>query len=302
MVTHHTASLISANPCGRCHPLARSSRSVVSRIAVIDQSSVPASAGRSLAFWRFPQAMGLMRRLFLRQLRSAVPDPVLRARLTPDHEIGCKRITVSSDWYPALQRPHAEVVGGAVEGLTADGLVVGGVVHPCDVVVLATGFATTEFLTGVSVTGRDGSTLADAWRDGASAHLGLSVPGFPNMFLVYGPNTNSSGGSIVFYLEAQARYIRQAIAVLARLPEGGLEIRRSVYEASDRALQQRFTGTAWTRCDSWYRTESGRIVTNWPGYMRQYEQATERVDPSEYVFHPCPGPTCPQASSTVWSE
>ncbi len=115
------------------------------------------------------------------------------------------------------------------------------------------------------------------WSNGAHAHLGLTVPGFPSMFLMYGPNTNTSGGSIIFYLEAQAAYIRQALEHLRAGGYRSLEVRPEVEAASDRELQARFAGTAWTGCDSWYRDRHGRIVANWPGYMREYLERTADV-------------------------
>jgi hypothetical protein len=114
----------------------------------------------------------------------------------------------------------------------------------------------------------------------------MCVPGFPNMFVMYGPNTNTSGGSIVVYLEAQAGYIRRALQELRERAAGALEVRAEVEAASDRALQARFAGTAWTQCDSWYRDENGRVVANWPGYMREYLKQTAQLDAAEYRFVP----------------
>src|SRR5947209_5885396 len=122
----------------------------------------------------------------------------------------------------------------------------------------------------MEVRGAGGSVVEQSWADGAHAPLGMTVPGFPNMFLMYGPNTNTSGGSIIFYHEAQAGYIRQALEHLRSGGYRNLEVRPEVEAASDRELQARFAGTAWTGCDSWYRDRGGRIVTNWPGYMRDY--------------------------------
>ena len=110
---------------------------------------------------------------------------------------------------------------------------------------------------------------------------GLSIPGFPSLYVLFGPNTNSSGGSIITYLEAQAAYVRQAIE-LERALGAALAVKPEVEAASDRAVQSRFEGTAWTACDSWYRDDSGRIVTNWPGYMREYLAETRRVDPAAF--------------------
>ncbi len=156
--------------------------------------------------------------------------------------------------------------------------------------IWATGFKSTDFMFPMRVNGGDGVELHEYWSGGAHAHLGICVPGFPNMFVMYGPNTNTSGGSIIVYLEAQAGYIRQAIEQLSARRAGAIEVRAEVEHASDRELQARFAGTAWTQCDSWYRDENGRIVTNWPGYMREYLERTARLDTGEYRFAPLPKP------------
>ena len=165
-----------------------------------------------------------------------------------------------------MQRDNVSLVTEPIAEMTPRGpRTADGTVHEVDCIIYGTGFKTTEFVLPMQVTGVDGRTLSDEWADGAHAYLGMTVPSFPSMFVVYGPNTNTSGGSIVFFLEAQARYIRQAVAHLDDLGRGGLSVRPTVYTDGDRRVQQRFAGTAWTNCDSWYRNESGRIVTNWPG-------------------------------------
>ena len=161
---------------------------------------------------------------------------------------------------------------------TADGRV-----HEVDCIVYGTGFRTVDFMFPMEITGVGGESLEDAWAGGARAHLGITVPGFPSLFVLYGPNTNTSGGSIVFFLEKQAAYVRQAIQLMQQR-RVALDLRPEVYRRSDEAVQARFAGTAWLGCDSWYRTESGRIVTNWPGYMREYAAATRRVDPADFVL------------------
>jgi hypothetical protein len=140
----------------------------------------------------------------------------------------------------------------------------------------------------MEVRGRDGLSLRQAWSSGPHAHLGISLPGFPSLFFIYGPNTNTSGGSIVAYEEAQAGYIRQALELVRARGAAGIEVRPEVEAASDRELQARFRGTAWTECDSWYRNESGRIVTNWPGYMDEYVRRLRSLDASEYELLPVP--------------
>jgi hypothetical protein len=140
------------------------------------------------------------------------------------------------------------------------------------------------------ISGAEGVDLHEYWSRGAHAHLGMCVPHFPNMFVMYGPNTNTSGGSIIVYLEAQAAYLTKALRQLRERDAGTIEVRAEVEAASDRALQARFAGTAWTQCDSWYRDEHGRIVANWPGYMREYLQQTSQLDASEYRFTPLSKP------------
>jgi hypothetical protein len=140
----------------------------------------------------------------------------------------------------------------------------------------------------MEIGGAGGRSLREAWADGPHAHLGIAVPGFPSLFLMYGPNTNTSGGSIIFYEEAQAGYIRQALERVRDFRAAAIEVRSEVEAGSDRELQARFAGTAWLECDSWYRDRSGRIVTNWPGYMRDYEQRLRTLDPSEYELIPAP--------------
>jgi cation diffusion facilitator CzcD-associated flavoprotein CzcO len=198
---------------------------------------------------------------------------------------GCKRILFSSDFLPALRRPNVELVTSAIERVEPEGIVTAdGRLHELDCIVWATGFATNDFMFPMEIAGAGGLRLRDYWAQGAHAHLGITVPGFPNMFVLYGPNTNTSGGSIIFYLEAQAGYLRQAIQQMLARGASAIEVRRDVEEASDRELQARFAGTAWTRCDSWYRDASGRIVANWPGYMREYFERTQSLDASEYRF------------------
>jgi cation diffusion facilitator CzcD-associated flavoprotein CzcO len=203
-------------------------------------------------------------------LRARVPDRALRSRLRPEHAVGCRRVLVSSDYHRALCRPHVDVVTSAITEFTPDGVrTVDGVVHPVDVVVLATGFAAEEFLTPMKVFGRGGRALTDEWSDGARAHLGITVPGFPNLFLVHGPNTALRAGSVVHMIECQARYVRQAVRRIAAGTRS-LEVRRAVADRSDAETQRRLGGAR-------------RIVNDWPGTMREYERRTARFADAEYL-------------------
>ena len=218
-------------------------------------------------------------------MRSQLRDPEVRRKAWPDYTFGCKRILFSSYFLPALQRPNVDLVDQAITRVTAEGLVTAdGILHEVDCIIWGTGFKTNDFMFPMEITGDAGQRLRDVWSAGAHAHLGISVPGFPNMFVMYGPNTNTSGGSIIVYLEAQAGYIRQALQELRTRGAGAIDVRPEVETASDRAVQARFAGTAWTQCDSWYRDERGRIVANWPGYMREYIEQTSKLDVNEYSF------------------
>jgi cation diffusion facilitator CzcD-associated flavoprotein CzcO len=224
-------------------------------------------------------------------MRMQLRDPELRRRAWPDYTFGCKRVLFSSYFLPALQRENVELVTDSISRIVPEGLVAAdGRLHEADCIIWATGFRTTDFMFPMEVAGRQGQTLREAWADGPHAHLGMTVPAFPNMFILYGPNTNTSGGSIIFYLEIQAAHVRQALEQLQARGARAIEVRADVEAASDRALQERFAGTAWTRCDSWYRDARGRIVANWPGYMREYEEAARRLDPADYSFADAPVP------------
>jgi cation diffusion facilitator CzcD-associated flavoprotein CzcO len=219
-------------------------------------------------------------------MRSQLKDPALRAKAWPDYTFGCKRVLFSSHYLPALARPNVELVTEEIASIEPRGIrTADGALHELDCVIWATGFQTNDFMFPMRIAG-DGVDLHEYWSRGAHAHLGVCVPGFPNMFVMYGPNTNTSGGSIVVYLEAQAAYIRQALQQLRVQEAGAIEVRAEVEAASDRALQARFAGTAWTQCDSWYRDEKGRVVANWPGYMREYLKQTSQLDAGEYRFAP----------------
>lgn len=232
---------------------------------------------------RHPKSLGLLGRarswVFMRR---ALKDPEVRKKAWPDYTFGCKRVLFSSLWLPAIQRENVDLITDAARQITAGGVKTDdGTEREVDCIIWGTGFKTNDFMFPMAINGAGGKSLQDAWSDGARAHLGMTVPGFPSMFLMYGPNTNTSGGSIIVYLEAQARYIRQALEY-AEDRGAAIDVRPVVEEVFDRKTQGSFEGTAWTRCDSWYRNEGGRIIANWPGYMYEYEKRTAVLDPTEY--------------------
>lgn len=227
-----------------------------------------------------------------RHLRRSVADPGLRAALTPDHRLGCKRVLFSNDYYPALASSTVDLVTSEVVAVTPTGLrTADGRRHEVDVIVYGTGFAASEFLGSMTVRGLSGRTLAEVWRDGARAHLGITVPGFPNLFFVYGPNTNLGGGSIVHMLESQARYIRSAVRWLLDHPGHCLDVRPEAERRWDREVRGRLARSAWTHCRSWYRDASGRVVSIWPGRTFTYRRRTRRIRLPDFrpLRFPAPG-------------
>ncbi|MFI2282043.1 flavin-containing monooxygenase [Nocardia beijingensis] len=219
-----------------------------------------------------------------RHREKQVPDPELRAKLTPDYAAGCKRGLFSNEYFPALAQPNVTVETTAIEAITPTGIrTADGVEHDVDVIIFGTGFKGTEFLAPINIYGLGGRKLADVWSDeGARAYLGLSVPGFPNLFMMYGPNTNVGAGSIIYMLESQARYIRQVVQYLADRPGRYLAARPAAEQRWDDWLQKRLKDTPWNFCSSWYRNASGRITNNWPGATVLYRWKTRTFDHADY--------------------
>ncbi|GAA3951086.1 flavin-binding monooxygenase [Amorphoplanes auranticolor] len=210
-------------------------------------------------------------------LRRQVRDRDLRARLTPDYPAGCKRIVIDNGFYPALQRDNVELVTDPIARITRDGVeTVAGQHRRADVIVYATGFRTTEFLVPMDVVGSGGRKLQREWADGAEAYLGMAVPGFPNLFLVHGPNTILGHNSNVFMIECQVRYIMNCLRMLP----GTLEVNDEAMRTYSEWLRRTVGRTVWPAgCLSWYKTESGRVTNPWPASTFQYWRRTRR-DPA----------------------
>ncbi|MGF6887134.1 cation diffusion facilitator CzcD-associated flavoprotein CzcO [Nocardia sp. GAS34] len=219
-----------------------------------------------------------------RHRAQQVPDPELRRKLTPDYAAGCKRGLFSNEYFPALTRTNVAVETAAIEAVTPAGIrTADGVDHEVDVIIYGTGFKGTEFLAPMNIYGRGGRKLADVWSpEGARAYLGMSVPEFPNLFLMYGPNTNVGSGSIIYMLESQARYIRQIVQYLTGRPGHALSARPTAEHSWDDWLQRRLKDTPWNFCSSWYRNASGRITNNWPGATALFRWKTRKFTPTDY--------------------
>ncbi len=221
----------------------------------------------------------------LRHLARQVPDPELRARLTPDYGIGCKRVLLSNDWYPTLQRDDVELVTDRITRVTASAIETeAGTIGPLDAIILGTGFDSTKFMSTVRITGPDGTELADAWADGPKAHLGITVAGFPNLFMLYGPNTNLGHGTIIFMIECQIRYVRRCIQRFKRDGLRVLTIDPAAQERFNASLQRDLARSVWASgCSSWYVTADGKVQNNWSGFMLDYWKDTLRPDFDDFI-------------------
>ena len=215
---------------------------------------------------------------------EVVEDPELRRRLTPTGPYGCQRPLVSNDYYPTFNRPNVELVTETIDRITPAGVVtVDGVEHEFDTLIIATGFQTTKFLSAIDVTGRDGVELEKAWADGARAYLGITTAGFPNLFMLYGPNTNN--GSIIYMLECQAEYAVQAVEWMDRDDLAWIDVKPEAEAAYNAQMQHDLdTVGVWGagNCHNYYRGAGGYIVTQWPHSMSEYRRRTERIDEDAY--------------------
>jgi cation diffusion facilitator CzcD-associated flavoprotein CzcO len=237
----------------------------------------------AFAFVTWPAALRVKLPAFRRHLEG-MRDPVRRRALIPRYRIGCKRILLSNDFYPAMDRANVALVTEDIKEVLSDAIVTNGTAHKVDCIIFGTGFTATDFLVPIKVTGAVGVDLHQAWRDGAAAHLGITVAGFPNFFMLYGPNTNLAHNSIVYMLECQIRYV---MACLRRLASGAartLEVRPERQARFNERLAERLKRTVWAKgCTSWYQTAAGRNTNNWPGYTFEFGLKTRAPKWDDYV-------------------
>ncbi|MEL0028912.1 MAG: NAD(P)/FAD-dependent oxidoreductase [Perlucidibaca sp.] len=240
--------------------------------------------GRALGFTSMKPILKFLEADFRRMLARQVKDPVQYDKLMPRDPFGCKRVLLSNDYYSALTQPHVAVAMGSPRGVDATGITDGeGVRHEVDVIIYGTGFKATEFLAPLRIAGLGGRVLADAWEKGAEAHLGITVSGFPNLFMLYGPNTNLGHSSIIFMLESQMTYIRQCLQKLRAGSLRYLDVKPAAQARFNAEIQESLRDSIWMQgCTSWYVNEHGRNVTNWPGFTVDYRMRTKRPDWSHY--------------------
>lgn len=234
-----------------------------------------------------PELLRIVQALALRRLRMQVADPELRAALTPTDAMGCKRILLSNDFYPALTQPNTSLVTSPIRAVTPEGLVTeDGVERAADVIVLCTGFQVATHPMNQRVRGRDGRTLAEHWEGSARAYLGVSVPGFPNLFLLAsGPHTGLGHNSMVFMIEAQLEHVCRALEALRRRRATTVEVREAAAAAFTEEMARRLRGTVWASgCSSFYLDQAGQVVALWPGFAASYGRRARRFSADAYTF------------------
>ena len=236
------------------------------------------------------------------QLRRQVKDPGLRRRLTPDYEIGCKRIVFSNAWYPAIQAPNVELAFSGVKELR-EGSIVGadGAEREIDTLIFATGFKPAELPIATRIRGRDGSSLAEVWGGSPEAYLGTTVAGFPNLLYLYGPNVNTGHTSIVYMLESQTNYAVDALRRMRALGSTEFEVRPEAQAAYNEEIQGRLARTVWNTggCGSWYLDRNDRNSIQWPGFTFEYRRRTRSFDAAAYRMAAAPSSPSPTSAASA---
>ena len=238
---------------------------------------------RAVGFVIDPRLMKAAEKLARAYLEKEVKDPVLRAKLTPDYTIGCKRILMSNDYYQVLQQPHVEVVTDGIERVTASGIVTrDGAQRPVDAIIYGTGFMASEYLAPIKIVGRDERDLNTVIQSQPETYLGITVHGFPNLFLMMGPNTGLGHNSMVFMIEAQARYALQALQALRTRDLVSMDVDATVQRSFNERVQAKLRKSVWSSgCQSWY-LKDGHNATLWPGFTFQYWMETRALDLNDY--------------------
>jgi cation diffusion facilitator CzcD-associated flavoprotein CzcO len=271
----------------RDHPIAAPTRSLYARLPglqrLVRAGLYWAHEARFFAF-NAPRVMALVEPIARRYLHASVADPALRRALTPRYRMGCKRILPSNDFYPALTRANVEVVTDPISRIEPTGVRTSdGRLRPADALILGTGFRVADYLSAIAIHGPDGRELNALWRERPASYLGITVAGFPNLFLLMGPNTGLGHNSMIFMIEAQARYALQAIRTIRERDLTALDVRPDVQAAFNHELDRRFAATVWSSgCRSWYQTPDGHNAALWPGFTVDYWRRTRRLDPRDY--------------------
>ncbi|RSD19862.1 flavin-containing monooxygenase [Amycolatopsis eburnea] len=241
---------------------------------------------RAIGFNGHPAIMKAGELIAKRNIAKGIKDPALRKKVTPDYTMGCKRVLISNDYYPALNRPNVDVNTSGIKEVKAHSIVdAAGVEHEVDAIIYGTGFKVTDALEYLDITGVDGRDLAKEWAaEGMRTHKGITVSGFPNLFFLLGPNTALGHNSVVFMIESQSKYVVDAIKLADSRDAAALDVRPSVQDKFQREIQDKLVKGVWTQggCKSWYLDAKGVNRTIWPGFTWRYWLETRKVDPADY--------------------
>ena len=217
-------------------------------------------------------------------IRENIDDLELRKKLVPKYPLGAKRVLFSDDYYASLNQKNVTLITESIQEINFEGLKTSnGISHQMEVMVFGTGFKTNPFLLGIDIKGRNGITIQEAWKDSPKNYLGITVNDFPNLFMMYGPNTNLGHNSIIIMSEAQANYIVQCVDGLKKNNWKSLEVKKEVLQKYHDSIQERLRNMIWTKIEmSWYQSKNGDIPNNWPGRTMEYTRRTRRVDFSDF--------------------
>jgi len=239
---------------------------------------------RFLGFKYKPEWMGLVAKVAKHKIRQNIQDPAVQAKVTPDYTPGCKRLLISNDYYPALARTNVEVITEGIARITPKGVVTkDGREHEVDAIIFGTGFKVQDPIPPGTIYGKGGLDMAQAWQSGPEAYLGLSVAGFPNFFMLMGPNTGLGHNSMVFMIESQAHYICEAMKVAKEHGVQALDVKPEAQRGFVKHVQEQLRRTVWqSGCKSWYLNEQGRNTSLWPGFTFAYRLKTRRFQINKY--------------------
>ncbi len=239
---------------------------------------------RALGFIVNPKILAAIENISKKQIRRQIADPALRARVTPTYRLGCKRILISNDYYPALGRENVRLVTDPIARIEPGAVVASdGSRYPADVLIYGTGFRAQDGLSPVRIVGEGGRTLEGAWADGMEAFLGTSVAGFPNFFTLVGPNTGLGHNSMVYMIESQIAYVLDALRQMKKRGARALDVRPEVQAAFNARLREKTKGTIWqSGCRSWYLDKNGKNTSLWPGFTFDFRRRTKRIEPARY--------------------
>ncbi|MCO5230406.1 MAG: NAD(P)/FAD-dependent oxidoreductase [Chitinophagales bacterium] len=239
---------------------------------------------RAAGFVISPKLMTIAKQLGIRHIHKYIKDENLREKMTPKYEMGCKRILMSNDYYQAVARDYVDVISEEIASVDEHGIQANdGTYRPVDVIIFCTGFHASENILQYKIYGKDDQDLNQSWSDGPAAYLGTTVPDFPNLFILMGPNTGLGHNSMIYMIESQINYIIESMKYMNRKKVHAIEVRKDVYDRYNEAIQKRLQNTIWkSGCQSWYLTKSGKNTTLWPGFTFEFRARTKFFNPGDY--------------------